>query len=124
MGGVTSNMAAKLAFFPPDPATYGVEVPPDTAEQVAARKGRVMLTGVPVVREEVEARRVLTSRGNEIVLMYVRNEKAKITVLYSHGNAADLGSMYALFVGLSNQLGVNLLGYVSFLNLGRLSFSS
>jgi abhydrolase domain-containing protein 17 len=58
----------------------------------------------------VEARRVFTSRGNETVLMNVRNEMAKVTVLYSYGNAADLGLMYVLFVELSNQLGVNLLG--------------
>lgn len=110
MGGVTSNMAARLAFFPPDPPTYGVEEPPRAAEEVASLPGLVILTGVPVVREVVEARRVLTSRGNEIVLMHIRNEKAKFTVIYSHGNAADLGMMYPLFVELSNDLGVNLLG--------------
>lgn len=104
-------MAARLAFFPPDPPTYGVEEPPRAAEEVASSlPGLVILTGVPVVREVVEARRVLTSRGNEIVLMHIRNENAKFTVLYSHGNAADLGMMYALFVELSNDLGVNLLG--------------
>lgn len=103
-------MAAKFAFFPPDPPTYGVEAISEAAEDVAGSSGRVMLTGVPIVREEVEARRVLTRKGNEIVLMYIRNEKAKVTVLYSHGNAADLGLMYALFVELSNQLGVNLMG--------------
>ncbi|KAF3329728.1 alpha/beta hydrolase domain-containing protein 17C-like protein [Carex littledalei] len=112
MGGVTSNMAARLAFFPPDPPTYGVEEPPRAAEEVPSPSGLVILTGVPVGREEeVEARRVLTSRGNEIVLMHIRNKNAKFTVLYSHGNAADLGLMYTLFVVLSTHLGVNLLGY-------------
>lgn len=103
-------MAARLAFFPPDPPTYGVEEPPRAAEEVASPPGLVIFTGVSVVGEEVETRRVLTSRGNEIVLMHIRNKNAKFTVLYSHGNAADLGLMYALFVELSIHLGVNLLG--------------
>ncbi|KAJ3707505.1 hypothetical protein LUZ61_011210 [Rhynchospora tenuis] len=112
MGGVTSNMAAKLAFFPPNPPTYGVAAPPEaaeTAEGVVVPPEKVVLTGVPIGREEVEARRVLTSRGNEIVVMYIRNRKAKVTFLYSHGNAADLGVMYGLFVQLSKHLRVNLL---------------
>ncbi|KAJ4758628.1 alpha/beta-Hydrolases superfamily protein [Rhynchospora pubera] len=111
MGGVTSNMAAKLAFFPPDPPTYGVSGPPEAAEGVVVPPQKVVLTGVPIGSEEVEARRVLTSRGNEIVVMYIRNKKAKVTFLHSHGNAADLGVMYGLFVALSNHLRVNLLAY-------------
>ncbi|KAL0461728.1 UNVERIFIED_CONTAM: Alpha/beta hydrolase domain-containing protein 17A [Sesamum latifolium] len=43
--------------------------------------------------------------------MYVRHPMASSTVLYSHGNAADLGQMYELFIELSIHLRVNLLGY-------------
>lgn len=43
--------------------------------------------------------------------MYVRNPMATSTLLYSHGNAADLGQMYELFIELSIHLRVNLLGY-------------
>uniref|UniRef100_A0A803LC71 Serine aminopeptidase S33 domain-containing protein n=1 Tax=Chenopodium quinoa TaxID=63459 RepID=A0A803LC71_CHEQI len=41
----------------------------------------------------------------------MRNPVAKLTVLYSHGNAADLGQMYELFGELSIHLRVNLMGY-------------
>ncbi|KAG4915292.1 hypothetical protein JHK87_052849 [Glycine soja] len=37
---------------------------------------------------------------------------ATSTVLYSHGNAADLGQMYELFIQLSIHLRVNLMGWV------------
>ncbi|KAJ3677523.1 hypothetical protein LUZ60_003247 [Juncus effusus] len=106
MGGVTSNMAAKLAFFPPDPPSYYLDEPEEEAPH-----GRVLLRGVPIVAEKVEARKVVTNSGNEIVVMYVQNEKARLTVLYSHGNAADLGMMYSLFVNLSIELKVNLMAY-------------
>ncbi|KAJ0965341.1 hypothetical protein J5N97_026479 [Dioscorea zingiberensis] len=103
MGGMTSNMAAKFAFFPPNPPSYGLN---------EAADGKLEMTGV-AKREgaEVEIRRVPTKRGTVIVVMYVKNPAAKLTVLYSHGNAADLGQLHDLFCELSAHLRVNLLGY-------------
>ncbi|KAG6490458.1 alpha/beta hydrolase domain-containing protein 17B-like [Zingiber officinale] len=103
MGGVTSSLAAKFAFFPPCPPSYGVVVADEAA-------GRVEMTGVPP-RENVEVRRLRTRRNTEIVAMYVKNPAASLTVLYSHGNAADLGQLYELFCELSKHLCVNLMGY-------------
>ncbi|RWW32469.1 hypothetical protein BHE74_00055381 [Ensete ventricosum] len=103
MGGVTSSVAAKLAFFPPSPPSYEVVTEPES--------GVVRLSRFPH-RENVEVLRLPTRRGTEIVALYVRNPLAASTLLYSHGNAADLGQMYELFVELSIHLRVNLLGYV------------
>ena len=94
MGGVTSSMAAKFAFFPPNPASYRITLDEE--------RGRLMMTDVPQ-RENVEVLKLPTRRGQEIVAMYVRNPTASLTLLYSHGNAADLGQMYELFVELSLQ---------------------
>ncbi|XP_073139806.1 uncharacterized protein [Henckelia pumila] len=102
MGGVTSSMAAKLAFFPPTPPSYKV-VTDDTT-------GLLMLHPFPH-RENVDVLKLPTRRGTEIVAMYVRYPMATSTVLYSHGNAADIGQMYELFIELSIHLRVNLLGY-------------
>lgn len=125
MGGVTSSVASKMAFFPPNPPSYGVvdeEEPPPPARaaqgtnataaeedacKVATR--RVAMTGVRW-SVGVEARRVRTRRGSEIIAMYVRHPGASLTVLFSHGNAADLGNMYGIFVELSARLHVNLMG--------------
>nr|CAD1831742.1 unnamed protein product [Ananas comosus var. bracteatus] len=74
------------------------------------------MTEVPR-RANVEVRRLPTKRGTEILAMYVRSPAASgsasgpLTLLYSHGNAADLGQMYELFVELSSHLGVNIMGY-------------
>ncbi|KAG0493005.1 hypothetical protein HPP92_006403 [Vanilla planifolia] len=105
MGIVTSTIAAKFAFFPPAPPSYTVEggvtggiqiVIPEISS--AARKG-------------VDVLRLRTRRGNDIIAMYVKNPKSVSTLLYSHGNAADLGQMFSLFVELSARLRVNLMGY-------------
>ncbi|KAK4417549.1 Alpha/beta hydrolase domain-containing protein 17C [Sesamum alatum] len=102
MGAVTSSMAAKFAFFPPNPPSYGVTVEGAT--------GKLRMTEV-AEKENVDVLKVKTKRGTEIVAVYVKNPAAKLTLLYSHGNAADLGQMYDLFSELSKHLQVNLMGY-------------
>lgn len=105
MGGVTSSMAAKFAFFPPNPPSYKL-----VKDEVT---GLLLLSPFPH-RENVEILKLPTRKGTEIVAMYVRHPMATSTILYSHGNAADLGQMYELFIELSIHLRVNLLGYPSF----------
>lgn len=66
-------------------------------------------------RENVDVLKVKTRRGNEIVGMYVKNNAcccSSLTMLYSHGNAADLGQIYQLLIQLSLHLGVNIMGLV------------
>lgn len=116
MGGVTSSMAAKLAFFPPNPPSYKL-----IKEEAT---GLLLMEPFPH-RENVEVLKFPNRRGIEIVAMYVRHPMAKTTVLYSHGNAADIGQMYELFVELSIHLRVNLIGSVfsSIFNLFSLNFN-
>ncbi|KAE8023090.1 hypothetical protein FH972_008835 [Carpinus fangiana] len=102
MGSATSSMAAKFAFFPPDPPSYTI--------YVDAATGKMRMSDVHQ-RDDVDVLKLNTKRGNEIVAMYVKNPSASMTLLYSHGNAADLGQMYHIFTELSLHLGVNLMGY-------------
>lgn len=102
MGGVTSTIASKFAFFPPTPPSYTV-----AADESCG--GALCIPEVPR-RDEVEVLKLRTRRGNDIVAVYVTHHKANATLLYSHGNAADLGQMYELFVELSLRLRVNLMG--------------
>ncbi|PKI50369.1 hypothetical protein CRG98_029249 [Punica granatum] len=85
MGGVTSSMAAKFAFFPPNPPSYKLVMDPAT--------GLLLLDPFPH-RENVDVLRLKTRRGNEIAAVYVRYPMATSTLLYSHGNATDIGQMY------------------------------
>lgn len=103
MGGVTSSIAAKFAFFPPSPPSYTV-----IADDTCA--GRLYIPEVPR-RDDVDVLKLRTRRGNQIVAIHIKHPKASATLLYSHGNAADLGQMFDLFVELSLRLRVNLIGY-------------
>ncbi|CAL9196499.1 unnamed protein product [Musa hybrid cultivar] len=100
-GCSVSSLAARFAFFPPDPPTYSVKKDDG---------GRLAASGVP--RDHSMDVLVLdTKNGNKIVAFYLKNPCARLTVLYSHGNAADLGRLYDLFVQLKVNLRVNLMGY-------------
>lgn len=106
MGGVTSSIAAKFAFFPPTPPSYTVVV------DDSCGGGKVCIPEIPR-REDVDVLKLRTRRGNDIVAVHVKHPKASATMLYSHGNAADLGQMFELFVELSLRLRINLMGYFS-----------
>ncbi|OMO80235.1 hypothetical protein CCACVL1_13097 [Corchorus capsularis] len=103
MGGVTSSIAAKFAFFPPNPPSYRVV-------EDESCGGRLYIPEVPR-RDDVDVLKLRTRRGNDIVAVHIKHPKASATLLYSHGNAADLGQMFELFVELCNRLRVNLMGY-------------
>lgn len=107
MGNVTSNVAAKLAFFPPEPATYGVTNDEET--------GKLVFSGVsPDMNMEVH--QLTTKSGNRVVATFWRHPFARFTLLYSHGNAADLGQMVELFIELRAHLRVNIMRYIIIIN--------
>ncbi|XAR65327.1 hypothetical protein NMG60_11009412 [Bertholletia excelsa] len=104
MGALTSWIAAKLAFFPPDPPSYKL--------QNDQENGKLRLsTDLNYERDRGEVLILPTRRDNDIVTVYVKNPSASLTVLYSHGNATDIGHMFKFYVQLSDQLSVNVMGY-------------
>lgn len=102
MGGVTSSIAAKFAFFPPNPPSYRVVTDESCGD-------KLYIPEVPR-RENVDVLKLRTRRGNEIIAIHIKHPKSTATLLYSHGNAADLGQMYELFVELSSRLRLNVMG--------------
>ncbi|XP_042485465.1 alpha/beta hydrolase domain-containing protein 17C [Macadamia integrifolia] len=103
MGGVTSSIAAKFAFFPPNPPSYRV-----ISDESFG--GRLYIPEAPRL-DDVDVLKLRTRRGHDIVAIHVKHPRATATLLYSHGNAADLGQMLELFIELSNRLRINLMGY-------------
>lgn len=101
MGNVTGSVAAKFAFFPPDPPTYDVFRGDD---------GRLAFSGVSADRN-MSVHLLDTKAGNRIVATFWKHPYARFTLLYSHGNAADLGQMHDLFVELRAHLRVNIMRY-------------
>ncbi|KAI3823586.1 hypothetical protein L1987_05025 [Smallanthus sonchifolius] len=110
MGCVISNLSAKFAFFPPSPPTYQIKKQDDGKLNAVytSATGGVDGGGGGC---SVDVLSLRTKRGNKIVAFYLKNPYARLTLLYSHGNAADLGQLVDLFVQLKANLRVNLMGY-------------
>lgn len=95
-----SRLASKFAFFPPDPPTYTIK---------EEEGGRVVVAGLPG-DISMDVLLLDTKHGSKVVAFYLKNPFARLTVLYSHGNAADLGQLYDLFLQLKVNLRVNVMG--------------
>nr|XP_043625347.1 alpha/beta hydrolase domain-containing protein 17B-like [Erigeron canadensis] len=111
MGNVTSNVAAKFAFFPPDPPTYDVFKDDDNNDDdPTIGETRLVFTGI-TADKNVDVHLLDTKGGNKIVATFWKHPSGKLTLLYSHGNAADLGQMKELFLELRAHLRVNIMSY-------------
>lgn len=107
-----SRIAAKLAFLPPEP-TYSF-VDDDESENSCALH-LTERSEWQYSHRELEAIEVFytrTRRGNRIACMYVKNtDTPQFTILFSHGNAVDLGQMSSFFIGLGSRINCNILAY-------------
>ncbi|KAI4344253.1 hypothetical protein L6164_011500 [Bauhinia variegata] len=101
MGNVSGSVAAKFAFFPPDPPTYDVYKDQD---------GRFVFSGL-TADKNMDIHVIETRGGNKVVATFWRHPFARFTLLYSHGNAADLGQMHELFIELRAHFRVNIMSY-------------
>jgi fermentation-respiration switch protein FrsA (DUF1100 family) len=61
-------------------------------------------------RDDAKITKLRTSNGKTISAMYLPNPQAKFTILYSHGNAEDIGDLEPLFKQL-HDAGFAVLGY-------------
>uniref|UniRef100_A0A8I5U018 Abhydrolase domain containing 17A, depalmitoylase n=2 Tax=Hominidae TaxID=9604 RepID=A0A8I5U018_PONAB len=125
------RIAAKLAFLPPE-ATYSLvpEPEPGPGGAGAAPLGTLRASsGAPgrwklhlteradfqYSQRELDTIEVFptkSARGNRVSCMYVRCVPgARYTVLFSHGNAVDLGQMSSFYIGLGSRLHCNIFSY-------------
>ncbi|KAK8968329.1 hypothetical protein KSP40_PGU003090 [Platanthera guangdongensis] len=70
--------------------------------------GRLFFSGVSP-NKNMEVHLIETRAGNKIVTAFWRHPFVRFTLLYSHGNAADLGHMLELFIELRAHLRVNIM---------------
>ncbi|CAN9500519.1 unnamed protein product [Ophioblennius macclurei] len=135
-----SRIAAKLAFLPPEP-TYTFLPDPEAsslAQGASGSSGLRTRTGASVSgsggtvdgrwklhlteraefqysQRELDMTEVFlarSSRGNRVGCMYIRcSPNARFTVLFSHGNAVDLGQMSSFYIGLGTRINCNIFSY-------------
>lgn len=106
-----SRIASKLAFLPPEP-TYHI-VSDDAGNNFSIHltdKAEWQYTQKEL--DWIEVMKTRTSRGNTIACCFVKiSPSAKYTILFSHGNAVDLGQMTSFYVGLGMRLNCNIFSY-------------
>lgn len=108
-----SAIAAKLAFQPPE-ASYHIREN-DTGSQASLElvEGRAEWPYSGDELRSLEAFYTQTARGNRLACLHLPCASGPLrpTILFSHGNAVDLGQIAAFYYGLGMRLDANLLAY-------------
>lgn len=114
-----SRITAKLAFLPPKVSYTFREVEPEPGAGESSKDAQKKYefaflpdfaeasSGIDekYIKENFDAFYTKTKRGNKIACLYMRNpdKTAKYTILFSHGNAADLGLLISESFGRSRE---------------------
>ncbi|CAO1315884.1 unnamed protein product [Diamesa tonsa] len=122
-----SRITAKMAFLPPK-ITYTITEINQPEEEATNSKDKEKelkydFSFLPefmdptldqtTIKETFDAFYTKTKRGNKIACLYIKNPKkdVKYTILFSHGNAADLGMLASFYCRLIHHLNCNLFSY-------------
>ncbi|KAL3276676.1 hypothetical protein HHI36_012046 [Cryptolaemus montrouzieri] len=105
-----SSIAAKLAFLPPEPS-YQFETQSDGKYSVILRDTAQWVYTESDL-QKIEGFTVRSRRGNKVACVFVRCDRnPRYTILFSHGNAVDLGQSSSYLVWLGDQLNCDILSY-------------
>lgn len=106
-----SKIASKLAFLPPE-ATYSLMCDDSGSRWTLHLSERADWQYSSREKDAIECFMTRTSRGNRIACMFVRcSPSARYTLLFSHGNAVDLGQMSSFYIGLGSRINCNVFSY-------------
>lgn len=106
-----SRIASKLAFLPPEP-TYSFTTDETGTKFVLCLADRAEWQYSQRELDGIEVFFTRTSHGNRIACMFVRcTSNARFTILFSHGNAVDLGHMSSFYLALGSRINCNIFSY-------------
>lgn len=106
-----SKITSKLAFLPPEP-TYTLLCDESGSRWTLHLSERADWQYSAHEKDAIECFMTRTSRGNRIACMFVRcSPSARFTLLFSHGNAVDLGQMSSFYIGLGSRINCNVFSY-------------
>jgi len=107
-----SSIASKMAFIPPEPTYHFIPSPDDSSKVSLHLTDKAEWQFSDKEKECIEVFYTRTTRGNNISCMFVRcSPTAKYCILFSHGNAADLGHMSSFYLSLGTRLDCNFFSY-------------
>lgn len=105
------KIAAKLAFLPPEP-TYSLVADETGSKYTLHLTERAEWQYTQKELEKIEVFMTRTDKGKTIACMFVRcSLNARFTLLFSHGNAVDLGQMSSFYIGLGSRINCNVFSY-------------
>ncbi|ESN91989.1 hypothetical protein HELRODRAFT_90190 [Helobdella robusta] len=108
---IPSRITNKLAFVPPDP-TYVLLDHPDGQGKIFRPLESAEWQFGSSELENIEAFSCTTKNKESIyVLSLIRKNSYKYTIMFSHGNAVDLGQMSSFLTYLANELKCNIFCY-------------
>ena len=102
------RISRSTAFFPPDPPTYKLDRHGDGAQELFIQP---VVSGIKKVPRAQVALIPVESKENIVAAFIPAPKSSHKTLLYSHGNAVDLGLMLPNLEMLGKTLGVNVASY-------------
>lgn len=102
-----SDTASSLAFHPPTPAFYTITHDDKNDEYLIT-----LASNIPYqVDKGLRVEFLKTKSNTYIPVIYIKYSESSKTILYSHGNATDIGAMYSLYHAMAMHLKVNIIAY-------------
>lgn len=106
-----SRIVSKLAFLPPSPSY--VLIPDDSGRKCTLQLNeRAEWQYSQKELDQVEVYTTVSSQGKRIACAYINCcPSPKFTILFSHGNGADLGQMLSFYFYLGTRVHCNIVSY-------------
>ena len=105
-----SVVASALAFHPPNPSLYDMEYNESTSAYTL-KTAKDLESNASVFDGILIPTIITTSTGTKVPLVCLVVPNSSYTLIYSHGNATDIGAMYSRYVDLATRLKVTVIGY-------------
>lgn len=107
-----SELAGEFAYFPPTPSSFSIDKEEDGTLKCTLNpfyfQARYALS---LTRTQAHVVELHSHKDVHIPAFSFRYPDARVTLLFSHSNAVDLGFLYRFFDELSNRLEVNVFAY-------------
>ncbi|KAG8183386.1 hypothetical protein JTE90_008288 [Oedothorax gibbosus] len=106
------HITEKIVFLPPRPPTYEIGFAESRAVRYVFSLSPDVDTSSLKKIVHQEANFCTTSRGNKVALLYMKTtDRNKRTIIFSHGNAVDVGLIHRFCVDLGLSTGCDIVVY-------------
>ncbi|KAF1742715.1 hypothetical protein MXB_5338, partial [Myxobolus squamalis] len=106
-----ASITNKITFTPPNPATYSITINSHGILDMTFPSGQCS-SQIPLPGRKIEPYLIYTTDDTMIACLHlILFEPPLYTILYSHGNASDLGHHYNILMELGIFLNCNIVSY-------------